>query len=216
MTRHAAGGPPVGLTEEQRRRYSRHLSIPELGEEGQAKLAAASVLVVGLGGLGSPAACTSPRPAWAVSALSTPTSSRPRTCSARCCTSRATSDGRRPRARRRSWPRSTPRSSSCRTGSLLARDCAGLIDAYDVVVTAVDNFPTRFLLNDVCVLHGRTLVEAAILRFTGLAMTIRGGESACYRCVFPEVPSGEPWSRPRPASSVRWPVSWAASRRARS
>jgi molybdopterin-synthase adenylyltransferase len=68
---------------------------------------------------------------------------------------------------------------------------AGLVDAYDLVVTAVDNFPSRFLLNDVCVLRGRTLVEAAILQFTGLAMTIAGGRSACYRCVFPEIPSGD-------------------------
>ena len=59
---------------------------------------------------------------------------------------------------------------------------------YDVVVTAVDNFPTRFLLNDACVLARKTLVDGAILRFTGLAMTIKGGETACYRCLFPEPP----------------------------
>lgn len=54
---------------------------------------------------------------------------------------------------------------------------------------AVDNFPSRFLLNDACVLGRKTLVEGAILRFVGLAMTIKGGESACYRCVFPELPA---------------------------
>ena len=57
-----------------------------------------------------------------------------------------------------------------------------------MVVTAVDNFPTRYLLNDACVLGGKTLVDGAVLRMTGLAMTIKGGETACYRCLFPEPP----------------------------
>ena len=56
------------------------------------------------------------------------------------------------------------------------------------MVTAVDNFPTRYLLNDACVLGGKTLVDGAVLRMTGLAMTIKGGETACYRCLFPEPP----------------------------
>jgi adenylyltransferase/sulfurtransferase len=59
---------------------------------------------------------------------------------------------------------------------------------YDVVVDAVDNFDSRFLLNDACVLERRILVEGAILRFTGLAFTIKGGETACYRCLFPRPP----------------------------
>ena len=63
-----------------------------------------------------------------------------------------------------------------------------LIADYDVIVDGVDNFTARFLLNDACVLGGKTLVEGGILRFSGLVMTIRGGESACYRCVFSEPP----------------------------
>ena len=63
-----------------------------------------------------------------------------------------------------------------------------LIAGYDVIVDGVDNFAARFLLNDACVLAGKTLVEAGILRYSGLVMTIRGGESACYRCVFNEPP----------------------------
>jgi hypothetical protein len=57
------------------------------------------------------------------------------------------------------------------------------------VIDAVDNFASRFLLNDVCVLERKTLIEGAILRFTGLAMTIKGGETACYRCLFPREPA---------------------------
>ena len=76
-----------------------------------------------------------------------------------------------------------------------------------MVVTAVDNFPSRFLLNDACVLFRKTLVEGAILQFVGLMMTIRGGETACYRCLFPEVPAKGVVVQParRRASSVRWP-----------
>ncbi len=70
-----------------------------------------------------------------------------------------------------------------------ADTAAELVAGYDVVITAVDNFASRFLLNDACVLGHKTLVEGAILRFVGLAMTIKGGESACYRCVFPERPA---------------------------
>jgi molybdopterin-synthase adenylyltransferase len=73
--------------------------------------------------------------------------------------------------------------------SRLRADTAfSFIDRYDVIVTAVDNFPTRYLLNDACVLRGKTLVDGAVLRMTGLAMTIKGGETACYRCLFPEPP----------------------------
>jgi len=56
------------------------------------------------------------------------------------------------------------------------------------VVTAVDNFPTRYLINDACVLQKKTLVDGAVLRMVGLAMTVKGGETACYRCLFPEPP----------------------------
>ena len=71
---------------------------------------------------------------------------------------------------------------------LVAATAFSLIDRYDVVVTAVDNFATRYLLNDACVLRHKTLVDGAVLRMTGLAMTVRGGETACYRCLFPEPP----------------------------
>ena len=70
-----------------------------------------------------------------------------------------------------------------------AANAGELVRAYDVVIDAVDNFDSRFLSNDACVLERKTLVEGAILRFTGLAITIRGGETACYRCLFPREPA---------------------------
>ncbi|MHB8893527.1 MAG: HesA/MoeB/ThiF family protein, partial [Candidatus Limnocylindrales bacterium] len=69
-----------------------------------------------------------------------------------------------------------------------ASNIMDIITGYDVIVDGVDNFPTRYLLNDACVLAGKTLVDGAVLRMTGLAMTVKGGETACYRCLFPDPP----------------------------
>jgi molybdopterin/thiamine biosynthesis adenylyltransferase len=195
-----AGGASPGLSDEQRRRYSRHLAIPELGEEGQARLAASSVLVVGLGGLGSPVALY--LAAAGVGRLGLVDADVVETSNLQRQVLHFTDDVGRPK-------------TASATAKLAALNpevelvphqvrfsratAAALVDAYDVVVTAVDNFPARFLLNDVCVLRRRTLVEAAILRFTGLAMTVRGGETACYRCVFPEMPEDDAAGSPAAA-----------------
>jgi molybdopterin/thiamine biosynthesis adenylyltransferase len=196
----AGDEPRGGLTDEQRQRYSRHLSIPELGEEGQARLAAASVLVVGLGGLGSPVALY--LAAAGVGRLGLVDVDVVETSNLQRQVLHFTNDVGRPKTESAlaKLAALNPEVELVPHQVCFSRETAAkLVDAYDVIVTAVDTFATRFLLNDVCVLRGRTLVEAAILRFTGLAMTIRGGESACYRCVFPEVPSGEAVQSPAEA-----------------
>jgi adenylyltransferase/sulfurtransferase len=63
-----------------------------------------------------------------------------------------------------------------------------LVEPYDVIVDGVDNFAARYLLNDACVLTGKTLVEGGVLRYQGVVTVIEGGVSACYRCAFPEPP----------------------------
>ena len=67
----------------------------------------------------------------------------------------------------------------------MAANAFRLIDDYDVIVNGVDNFPARFLINDACVMHRKLLVDGGVLQFVGYAMTIKGGETACYRCLFP-------------------------------
>lgn len=187
------GGAPGDrrrLTEAQRLRYSRHLAIPELGEEGQARLAAASVLVVGLGGLGSPVALY--LAAAGVGRLGLLDVDVVEYSNLQRQVLHFTSDLGRPKTESAAAklaalnPEVELVQHRLRFSSETAADVVG---GYDVVVTAVDNFAARLVLNEVCVRQRRTLVEAAILRFTGLAMTIRGGETACYRCVFPELPS---------------------------
>jgi len=178
------------LTQEECARYARHLVIPELGVEGQEKLAAAAVLVVGAGGLGSP--CLYYLAAAGIGRLGVLDDDVVELSNLQRQILHSSADLGRPKAT--SAAEKLRALNPCievvehreRFGPGNAAD---LVRDYDVMVTAVDNLPSRFLLNDVCVQQGRTLVEAAILRFVGLAMTIRGGETACYRCLFPHVPA---------------------------
>lgn len=188
------------LSPEDRERYARHLVIPELGEAGQEKLAAASVVVVGVGGLGSPAAYY--LAAAGVGRLGLVDADAVELSNLQRQVLHTTNDlGRRKVESAAEKLRAL--NPGVRVETHDVRFCAAtaeeLLRDYDVVVTGVDNFPARFLLNDACVLLGKTLVEGAILQFVGLAMTIRGGETACYRCVFPEMPA--PGSSPSPAEA---------------
>jgi len=177
------------LTAEDRARYARHLVIPELGEEGQARLAAASVLVVGAGGLGSP--CLYYLAAAGVGRLGVLDHDVVEPSNLQRQILHTSADVGRPKA-----ASAAEKLRALNPGieivehheRFAARNAMDLVSAYDVMVTAVDNLPSRFLLNDACVLGRKTLVEAGILRFVGLAMTIRGGQTACYRCVFPSPP----------------------------
>jgi adenylyltransferase/sulfurtransferase len=173
----------------ERLRYDCQLVLKEVGERGQEKLRHSSVLVVGAGGLGAPAlyylvAAGVGRVGIAdddVVELSnlqrqvlftTEDLGRPK---AECAAARLAALN--PEVRLETYGR-----------RLTAANTLGVVRGYDVVLTAVDNFPTRYLLNDACVLERKTLVDGAVLRLIGLAMTVKGGETACYRCLFPEPP----------------------------
>ena len=175
----------------ERARYLRQVVIPEIGESGQAVLRQARVLVVGAGGLGSPVLLY--LAAAGVGRLGvvdydvvdrsnlqrqivhgTPDIGRPKT------------DSAADRIAALNPSVTVVRHALC----LDQHTVVELLRAYDVIVTAVDNLSTRYLLNDACVLLRKTLVEGAVLRFVGLAMTIQGGQSACSRCVFPQSPEG--------------------------
>jgi molybdopterin/thiamine biosynthesis adenylyltransferase len=177
------------MREDEARRYARHLLLPELDEAAHERLRAARVLVVGIGGLASPALYY--LAAAGVGHLGlvdgdvveasnlqrqilhfTPDIGRPKTDSA----------AEKLRALN---PTIAVKTHATR---LTAANALELIAGYDIVVTGVDNFPTRYLLNDAVVMTGKTLVEGAVLQFSGIAMTIRGGETACYRCLFPQAP----------------------------
>lgn len=173
----------------ERQRYDCQLVLKEVGERGQDALRKASVVVVGAGGLGSPVLLY--LAAAGVGRIGIVDDDVVELSNLQRQVLFATPDVGRPKAEVAAErlaalnPEVAPEPS---TERLRAATAGELIDRYDVVVTAVDNFPTRYLLNDACVLAGKTLVDGAVLRMTGLAMTVKGGETACYRCLFPEPP----------------------------
>ena len=178
----------MDFSEDQIRRYARHIILPEVGGEGQARLLASRVLVVGAGGLGSPLILYLAAAGIGTIGVidddvvelsnlqrqvlhTTDRVGRAKVDSARQAVAAINPDVRVIPIRAR-----------------LDRDNARRIIAdYPVVADGSDNFATRFLVNDACRLEGRTLVSAAILRFDGQLATFRPG-GPCYRCIYREAP----------------------------
>ena len=182
------------LTEEQRERYSRHLLIPEVGAEGQQKLLDAKVLLLGAGGLGSPAALY--LAAAGVGTLgivdnddvdlsnlqrqvihNTERIGVPKVDSAE-----ETINGAQPRRATSSKYQPAPRRLEHH-----GRSCRATTSSID----GLDNFPTRYLLNDASVRLQIPVVSAAILGFEGQLSVFSPYEGPCYRCLFPEPPPAE-------------------------
>jgi len=194
----AGGAPPAatvaapaetGLSNEEIRRYSRHLIMPEVGMAGQEKLKAASGLLIGAGGLGSPAAIY--LAAAGVGTLgivdsdivdesnlqrqvlhSTDRVGMPKVESARIAI-----HGLNPEVKVDEY-----------NMRLTAENARDIISRYDILVDGADNFDTRYLLNDLSVEMDKPNVSASILSFDGQLTTFVPGEGPCYRCVYPEPP----------------------------
>jgi adenylyltransferase/sulfurtransferase len=179
----------VRISGHERQRYDCQLVLKEVGERGQDALRAGSVLVVGAGGLGAPVLYY--LTAAGIGRIGIVDDDVVELSNLQRQILYATADIGRPKAEvaaERLGALNPEVTLEPHGSRLRAATAFSLIDRYDVVVTAVDNFPTRYLLNDACVLRGKTLVDGAVLRMTGLAMTIKGGKTACYRCLFPEPP----------------------------
>ena len=200
---------PRGLQTEQRARYSRHLLIPEVGEEGQLKLLDAKILLIGAGGLGSPASLY--LAAAGVGRLgivdedvvdasnlqrqiihSTQELGQPKVASAKAAIEALNPDVEVVPYEERLTSENVDRI---------------LADGWDLIVDGADNFPTRDLVNDASVWHGIPVVHGSIYRFEGQVTVFKplkagsarpGGEDAegahggpCYRCLFPQPPPAE-------------------------
>ncbi|MEF8786289.1 MAG: HesA/MoeB/ThiF family protein, partial [Haloarculaceae archaeon] len=178
----------LNLDAEQLDRYSRHVIMDDVGPEGQAALLDASVLVVGAGGLGSPV--LQYLAAAGVGRLGIADADHVERSNLQRQVIHRDSDIGRPKVDSAAEfvtelnPDVTVDRHELRVGPENVTD---LVADYDVVVDASDNFPTRFLLNDACVLSDTPLSHGAIYRFEGQATTITGGQP-CYRCLFPEAP----------------------------
>ena len=184
---------PRALSPEQRSRYSRHLLIPEVGEEGQQRLLDARVLLVGAGGLGSPASLY--LAAAGVGTLgivdadvvdesnlqrqivhSTERLGEPKVESAK-----RTIEALNPDVKVVAYQE---RLTSENVDRILA-------EGWDVIVDGADNFPTRYLVNDASVWHGIPVVHGSIYRFEGQVTVFAPGLGPCYRCLFPQPPPPE-------------------------
>jgi molybdopterin/thiamine biosynthesis adenylyltransferase len=185
--------PPGPLSPEERVRYERQLVMPEIGEEGQARLRRGSVLVVGAGGLGSPA--LSYLVAAGVGRVGVVDDDVVQLSNLQRQTLYTEQDlglAKAARAAARLAAVNPTVRLDVHAERLTAASALRLVAGYDVVVGAVDTFAARYMLNDACVAAGATLCEGAVRGFVGAAITIAGGATACYRCVFPEAPAEGP------------------------
>jgi molybdopterin/thiamine biosynthesis adenylyltransferase/rhodanese-related sulfurtransferase len=184
---------PRTLEPDQRSRYSRHLLIPEVGEEGQLKLLDSRVLLVGAGGLGSPASLY--LAAAGVGRLgivdadvvdasnlqrqiihSTESLGEPKVESAKAAIEALNPDVEVVPYRERLTSENIDRI---------------LADGWDVIVDGADNFPTRYLVNDASVWHDIPVVHGSIYRFEGQVTVFKPNDGPCYRCLFPTPPPPE-------------------------
>ena len=177
------------LSSEELQRYSRHLTLPEFGKEGQETLKNASVLLVGAGGLGSPAATY--LAAAGVGRIGLVDFDTVEASNLQRQILYGNSDVGRPKLEAASERLQdlNPHVEVERHELRLTSDNAlDIIDDYDVVADGTDNFPTRYLVNDACVMTGTPNVYASIFRFEGQVSVFATEDGPCYRCLYEEPP----------------------------
>ena len=182
----------IELSEIQRNRYSRHLMLSEIGETGQKKILEAKVLVVGLGGLGSPISYYLAAAGVGTLGLvdsdfvdisnlqrqilhSTNTIGLPKTVSANDTIAKLNPDVKVITYQER----------------LTSDNAMDIICDYDIVVDGCDNLPTRYVVNDACMTSGKPYVHGSIFQFEGRATVFLPDRGPCYRCLYPELPPAE-------------------------
>lgn len=185
-TDHSGNG---ALTQQQVQRYSRHLIMPEVAMEGQQKLRHARVLVVGAGGLGSPV--LSYLAAAGVGTLGIVDFDTVDFTNLQRQIIYSTSDVGRPKLEA-AVDRIRAMNPDVRVVThedrLTSENALSILKNYDVVVDGTDNYPTRYLVNDACVMLGIPNVYGSIFRFDGQASVFCQEDGPCYRCVYPEPP----------------------------
>ncbi len=179
----------MALNDEQLLRYSRHITLKEIGVKGQKKLLAAKVLIIGAGGLGAPAAMY--LAAAGVGTIGIADSDRVELSNLQRQIIHTTNDVGKSKVQ-----------SAAETINALnpdvhvityetfinSKNIADIIKDYDFIVDGTDNFPAKFLINDACVLGRKPFCHAGILRFEGQLMTYVPDKGPCYRCIFETPP----------------------------
>ena len=189
----AGGGAAVKtdtpLTNEEVARYSRHLIMPEVGMAGQLKLKSARALCIGAGGLGSPVALY--LAAAGVGTLGIVDFDEVDYSNLQRQIIHGTPDVGRSKlesAKSRLNALNPEVEVVTHEMALSSQNALGLFADYDVVIDGTDNFPTRYLVNDACVLQGKPNIYGSIFRFEGQASVFAAQDGPCYRCLYPEPP----------------------------
>jgi molybdopterin/thiamine biosynthesis adenylyltransferase len=186
----------MSLSAFQQQRYARHLTLPEIGAAGQERLLAARVLLVGVGGLGSPTGLY--LAAAGIGTLGIMDGDVLEASNLQRQIAHTTADLGRPKvdSAQRTFEALNP---DCRvrklSGRLTAANAPRILAEFDFVVDATDNFDSKFLIADACHAAGKPYSHAGILACLGQTMTVIPGRTACYRCLFdepPATPAGPP------------------------
>ncbi len=183
---------PETLDTDQRVRYDRHLKLPEIGETGQERLLEARVLVVGAGGLGSPALLY--LAAAGVGTIGIVDGDRVDTTNLQRQIIHDASDVgalKTESARAHLAALNPDVKVEAHSVRLTAANAVEIVAGYDVVVDGADNFPTRYLINDVALRLRKPVVHGSVFRFEGQATVFAPYEGPCYRCLFPLPPPPE-------------------------
>ncbi|GJL77946.1 MAG: thiazole biosynthesis adenylyltransferase ThiF [Nitrospinaceae bacterium] len=179
----------MDFTDEQVERYSRHIMLPEVGGVGQTKMLEAKVLLIGAGGLGSPAAYY--LAAAGIGNLGIVDfdtvdlsnlqrqiiHSTERIGMLKTESARKTIEALNPDVK-----------VTVYNEKLTSENILKIFDSFDYILDGTDNFATRYLINDACVMAGKTNIHGSIFRFEGQATVFKPGDGPCYRCLYPEPP----------------------------
>lgn len=177
------------FSDAQLERYSRHIILKDVGIEGQEKISQAKILVIGAGGLGSPVLLY--LAAAGVGRLGIADGDTLDTSNLQRQVIHFTPDVGKPKvlsAKEKINQLNPDVEVVCYQEMLNASNIQKIITEYDFVIDGTDNFSSKFLINDACVLAGIPYSHGGILRFDGQLFTVKPGESACYRCIFLEPP----------------------------
>ncbi len=177
------------LTKEELARYARHLILPEVGEEGQRKLKAARVLCIGAGGLGSPLALYLAAAGVGTLGLVDFDAVDASNLQRQIIHSTADIGRKKLDSAAEKIGALNPDVNVVKHDALLSSaNALDILKDYDVIADGTDNFPTRYLVNDACVLLGKPNAYGSIFRFEGQASVFATKEGPCYRCLYPEPP----------------------------
>ena len=185
----SANPPATSLTTDELRRYDRHLIMPEVGIRGQLKLKNASIALIGTGGLGSPSALY--LAAAGIGRIGLVDFDVVDTSNLQRQIIHGTKDVGRKKlesARDKMHDINPHQQIDLYEEALTSENAMRVFKDYDIIVDGTDNFPTRYLVNDACVLSGKPNVYGSIFRFDGQATVFATENGPCYRCLYPEPP----------------------------